>query len=70
MCLVDRDTCKLSLLVDDAKVLPKIVKLAVLWRDVKEARMRMATLEVVEDGGFGRVRSGAVDCGDVDAGGA
>lgn len=32
--------------------------------------MRVTTFEVVEDGGLGRVGSRAIDCGDVDAGGA
>lgn len=70
MRLIDRDTCKLSLLVNDAKVFSEVVKLAILWRDVKEACMRVATLEVFQDGSFDRMRCRTVYRSDVYARGA
>lgn len=70
MSFINGDPGKLFLLVDGAEVSSKVIQHAELRSDVEQTCVRMATLEVVEDGGFGRVRSRAVNCGDVDAGGA
>ena len=67
---VDGDPGKLFLLVDGAEVSSKVIQHAELGGDIEQTCVRMATLEVVEDGGLGGVGSGAVDCGDVDASGA
>jgi len=68
--LVNGDPGELFLLVDGAEVSSEVIQHAKLGSDIEQARVRMTTLEVVEDGSFSRMRCRTVDCGDVDAGGA